>query len=101
MAKKSKIVREFHLQKKVEKHFELRKELRAIIKDPNVGDDEKNNAIAKLQKLPRSSSRIRLTNRCAVSGRPKGYMRKFGLSRITFRELALKGELPGVTKASW
>ena len=49
----------------------------------------------------RSSSASRLTNRCAVSGRPKGYMRKFGLSRITFRELALKGELPGVTKASW
>jgi small subunit ribosomal protein S14 len=58
-------------------------------------------AIEKLQKLPRSSNSIRLTNRCAVSGRPKGYMRKFGLSRITFRELALKGELPGVTKASW
>ena len=89
------------IQKKVEKHFELRKELRAIIKDPNVADEEKNKAITKLQKLPRSSSRIRLTNRCAVSGRPKGYMRKFGLSRITFRELALKGELPGVTKASW
>ena len=97
MAKKSKIVREFHLQKKVQKHFELRKELRAIIKNPNVSDEEKEKAIIKLQKLPRSSSASRLTNRCAVSGRPKGYMRKFGLSRITFRELALKGELPGVT----
>jgi small subunit ribosomal protein S14 len=101
MAKKSKIVREFHLQKKVQKHFELRKELRAIIKNPNVSDEEKEKAVIKLQKLPRSSSASRLTNRCAVSGRPKGYMRKFGLSRITFRELALKGELPGVTKASW
>tara|TARA_Y100001970_G_C14013772_1_gene739875 strand:+ start:565 stop:870 length:306 start_codon:yes stop_codon:yes gene_type:complete len=101
MAKKSKIVREFHLQKKVQKHFELRKELRAIIKNPNVSDKEKEKAVIKLQKLPRSSSASRLTNRCAVSGRPKGYMRKFGLSRITFRELALKGELPGVTKASW
>ena len=100
-AKKSKIVREFHLQKKVQKHFELRKELRAIIKNPNVSDEEKEKAVIKLQKLPRSSSASRLTNRCAVSGRPKGYMRKFGLSRITFRELALKGELPGVTKASW
>ena len=94
MAKKSKIVREFHLQKKVQRHFELRKELRA-------SDKEKEKAIIKMQKLPRSSSASRLTNRCAVSGRPKGYMRKFGLSRITFRELALKGELPGVTKASW
>ena len=101
MAKKSKIVREFHLQKKVQRHFELRKELRAIIKNPNVSDEEKEKAIIKMQKLPRSSSASRLTNRCAVSGRPKGYMRKFGLSRITFRELALKGELPGVTKASW
>ena len=82
-------------------HFELRKELRAIIKNPNVSDEEKEKAVIKMQKLPRSSSASRLTNRCAVSGRPKGYMRKFGLSRITFRELALKGELPGVTKASW
>ena len=101
MAKKSKIVREFHLQKKVQKHYAFRKELRSLIKNPKTPEDEKMKAIEKLQKLPRSSNSIRLTNRCAVSGRPKGYMRKFGLSRITFRELALKGELPGVTKASW
>ena len=101
MAKKSKVVRENHLMKKVEKYYTLRKELRGLIKSPNTPDDEKMKAIEKLQKLPRSSNSIRLTNRCAVSGRPKGYMRKFGLSRITFRELALKGELPGVTKASW
>ena len=101
MAKKSKVVRERHLMKKVEKYYALRKELRGLIKNPNTPEEEKMKAIAKLQKLPRSSSSIRLTNRCAVSGRPKGYMRKFGLSRITFRELALKGELPGVTKASW
>ena len=101
MAKKSKVVRENHLMKKVEKYYTLGKELRGLIKTPNTPDDEKMKAIEKLQKLPRSSNSIRLTNRCAVSGRPKGYMRKFGLSRITFRELALKGELPGVTKASW
>jgi small subunit ribosomal protein S14 len=101
MAKKSKVVRERHLMKKVEKYYALRKELRELIKNPNTPEEEKMKAIEKLQKLPRSSSSIRLTNRCAVSGRPKGYMRKFGLSRITFRELALKGELPGVTKASW
>ncbi len=79
----------------------LRTELRGLIKNINTPEDEKMKAIERLQKLPRSSSRTRLTNRCAVSGRPTGYMRKFGLSRITFRELALKGELPGVTKASW
>ena len=101
MAKKSKVVRENHLKKKVEKYYLLRKELRELIKNPSTPENEKMKAIEKLQKLPRSSSSIRLTNRCAVSGRPKGYMRKFGLSRITFRELALKGELPGVTKASW
>ncbi|MFL2500692.1 MAG: 30S ribosomal protein S14 [Candidatus Neomarinimicrobiota bacterium] len=101
MAKKSKVVRENHLMKKVEKYYMLRKELRSLIKNPKTPEDEKMKAIEKLQKLPRSSNSIRLTNRCAVSGRPKGYMRKFGLSRITFRELALKGELPGVTKASW
>ena len=101
MAKKSKVVRENHLMRKVEKYYTLRKELRGLIKNPNTPDDEKMKAIEKLQRLPRSSNSIRLTNRCAVSGRPKGYMRKFGLSRITFRELALKGELPGVTKASW
>ena len=101
MAKKSKVVRENHLMKKVEKYYMLRKELRSLIKNPKTPEDEKMKAIEKLQRLPRSSNSIRLTNRCAVSGRPKGYMRKFGLSRITFRELALKGELPGVTKASW
>jgi small subunit ribosomal protein S14 len=101
MAKKSKVVRENHLMKKVEKYYMLRKELRSLIKNPKTPEDKKMKAIEKLQKLPRSSNSIRLTNRCAVSGRPKGYMRKFGLSRITFRELALKGELPGVTKASW
>ena len=101
MAKKSKVVRENHLMKKVEKYYMLRKELRSLIKNPKTPEEEKMKAIEKLQKLPRSSNSIRLTNRCAVSGRPKGYMRKFGLSRITFRELALKGELPGVTKASW
>ena len=101
MAKKSKVVRENNLMKKVKKYYMLRKDLRSLIKNPKTPEDEKMKAIEKLQKLPRSSNSIRLTNRCAVSGRPKGYMRKFGLSRITFRELALKGELPGVTKASW
>ena len=101
MAKKSKVVRENHLMKKVKKYHALRTELRDLIKNINTPEDEKMKAIERLQKLPRSSSRTRLTNRCAVSGRPTGYMRKFGLSRITFRELALKGELPGVTKASW
>ena len=101
MAKKSKIAREKHLAKKVKRHYLLRKELRDLIKNPNTSEEDKLNAIKKLQKLPRSSSHVRLTNRCLVSGRPKGYMRKFGLSRIKIRELSMTGALPGVVKSSW
>ena len=82
MAKKSKVVRENHLMKKVEKYYMLRKELRSLIKNPKTPEDEKMKAIEKLQKLPRSSNSIRLTNRCAVSGRPKGYMRTVGKENI-------------------
>ena len=101
MAKKSKIVREFHLQKKVQKHYALRKELRAIIKNPNISDEEKDKAITKLQKLPRSSNPSRVVRRCALTGRPKGVYRKFGLSRTKLRELAMSGKLPGIKKSSW
>ena len=89
MAKNAVKVRDLKRRKLVERYAAKRKELKAN------GDWEG------LDKLPRNSSAVRLHNRCNLSGRPKGYMRKFGLSRITFRELALKGELPGVTKASW
>ncbi|CAD2070646.1 30S ribosomal protein S14 [Phocicoccus schoeneichii] len=89
MAKKSKVVKEIKRQKRVEEYRELRAELKAR------GDYEA------LSKLPRDSSPTRLTNRCQVTGRPRGVMRDFGLSRIKFRELAHKGQIPGVKKASW
>ncbi len=89
MAKTSSKARQLKREKLVAKYAALRKELK------EKGDFEG------LQKLPRNSSPSRLHHRCSVSGRPRGYMRKFGLSRIAFRELALDGKIPGVTKASW
>jgi small subunit ribosomal protein S14 len=89
MAKTSVKARELKRQRMVAKYAVLRQELR------EKGD------YAGLQQLPRNSSPTRLHNRCSISGRPRGYMRKFGLSRIAFRQLALEGKIPGVTKASW
>ncbi|QGH32854.1 30S ribosomal protein S14 [Gracilibacillus salitolerans] len=89
MAKKSKIAKEKKRQKMVEQYATLRKELKA------KGDYEA------LRKLPRDSSPTRLKNRCEVTGRPRGYMRKFNMSRIAFRDYAHKGQLPGVKKSSW
>jgi len=89
LAKKSKIAKEKKRQALVEKYAELRKQLK---KQGNYDE---------LRKLPRDSSPTRLHNRCEVTGRPRGYLRKFKLSRITFRELAHKGQLPGVKKSSW
>lgn len=89
MAKKSKIVKQLKRQALVEKYADKRRELKA------KGD------LAGLQKLPRDASPTRLNSRCAVSGRPRSVLRKFGVSRIVFRELAHKGQIPGVKKASW
>ncbi len=89
MAKKSKIAKEKKRQKMVEQYATLRKELKA------KGDYEA------LRKLPRDSSPTRLKNRCEVTGRPRGYMRKFNMSRIAFRDYAHKGQIPGVKKSSW
>ncbi len=89
MAKESMKAREVKRKKMVEKYAAKRAELK-----------EKGDWIG-LQKLPKNSSPIRLHNRCKLTGRPKGYMRIFGLSRINFREMALSGQIPGVTKASW
>ena len=101
MAKKSKIVREHKLIKKVQKYASLRAELKKIIKNPGSSNEDKKAAVAKLDKLPRSSSPIRIRTRCFKTGRPRGVIRRFNLSRIAFREMALKGEIPGITKASW
>ena len=78
-----------------------RAELKAIITNPATGDEEFFAAQKKLQKLPRNSSKVRIRNRCSLSGRPRAYIGRFGLSRIQFRELALAGKIPGVTKSSW
>lgn len=78
-----------------------RAELKATLLNPATTDDEFFAAQKKLQKLPRNSSPTRIRNRCSLSGRPRAFIRKFGVSRITFRELALAGKIPGVTKSSW
>ena len=100
MAKKSMLEREKRRQKLVDAYAETRKELRKASIAVDRSPEERFAARQELAKLPRNSAKIRLRNRCAVTGRPRGYMRFFGLSRITFRELALKGELPGIRKGS-
>ena len=84
-----------------DRSWQVRKALRAQMVDPKLSPQERWEAQVKLQKMPRDTSPIRTVNRCFLTGRPRGYLRKFGLSRIAVRELAYKGQLPGVTKASW
>jgi small subunit ribosomal protein S14 len=83
------------------KFWKLRRELRAKSLDESLTDEERTLAFVKLQKLPRDTSPARVINRCMLSGRPRGNYKKFGLSRLAFRQLALDGKLPGVTKSSW
>lgn len=85
----------------VEKYAAKRAELKRILSDPETSDEDFFDAQRKLSKLPRNSSPGRVRNRCLVTGRPRAYIRKYGVSRITFRELALQGRIPGVTKSSW
>ena len=101
MAKKSKINRNEHRKQMVAKYADRRAELKATIKSPATAPAERELAMQALRKLPRDSSATRVRNRCAVTGRPRAFYRKFGVSRIALRELAHRGELPGVTKASW
>jgi small subunit ribosomal protein S14 len=101
MAKKAKIVREQKLIEKVNKYAAIRSDLKRVIKNPNSSSSEKKEAVAKLDKLPRSSSPIRIRTRCFKTGRPRAVIKRFNLSRIVFREMALRGEIPGITKASW
>ena len=101
MAKKAKIVREYKLIEKVNKYASQRAELKGLIKNPNTSPNDKKEAVAKLDKLPRSSSPIRIRTRCFKTGRPRAVIKRFNLSRIVFREMALRGEIPGITKASW
>lgn len=83
------------------KHYKTRKELRKASVNMNLSEDERFEAQLKLQKMPRNGSPSRVVRRCQITGRPRGHLRKFGLSRIAFREMALRGLIPGVTKASW
>lgn len=101
MPKTSAIERNKKRIRLVEKFKVKRAELKAILANPGSSDEEFFAAQKKLAKLPRNSSSVRVRNRCSLSGRPRGYKRKYGVSRLTFRELALAGKIPGVTKSSW
>jgi small subunit ribosomal protein S14 len=101
MAKLALINREGKRRKAVAKFSARRKALFEIIYDSKATDEEKMDAREKLQKLPRDASPVRLRNRCALTGRSRGYFRKFGLGRNKLREVAMRGEVPGLTKASW
>lgn len=101
MARKASIEKNNKRKALVKKYFKHRSELRAKSVDVNLSDDERALARKKLAALPRDTSPNRVITRCELSGRPRGNYKKFGLSRIAFRKLALDGKLPGVTKASW
>ncbi|AHG74400.1 30S ribosomal protein S14 [Mannheimia bovis] len=101
MAKQSMIARDVKRAKLADKFYAKRQELKAIISNENSSDEERWDAVLKLQTLPRDSSPIRQRNRCRQTGRPHGVLRKFGLSRIKVREAAMRGEIPGLKKASW
>jgi len=101
MAKTSQVFRDRHRKKLIQKHAAKRAALRKKLNDRNVSVEEKLLVQEAFAKLPRNSCPTRLKRRCEITGRPRAYYRKFGISRIALRELALRGQLPGVRKASW
>ena len=101
MAKKSSIQKQLRRERLINKMYDKRQQLKKVIADPSVSFEEKQQAIAKLNKLPKNSSPIRSRNRCMFTGRARGYLRKFKLSRLCFREMANAGDIPGIFKASW
>ncbi len=101
MARKAKIESNKKREKLASKYGALRKQLSDTIKSQTASEEEKFEAMIKLQSLPKNSSKIRVRSRCAITGRPRSVYSKFKLSRLKFRELALKGMIPGVTKSSW
>ncbi len=101
MAKQSSIAKNNKRRALADKSWKIRQALRQQAADTNASPQERWDAQVKLQKLPRNTSPCRVVNRCFLTGRPKGFLRKFGLSRIAVRELANQGMLPGVTKSSW
>ena len=101
MASKCKIAKNIKQEKLIERYREQRAELKAIWLDQSRSPEDREHAVRQLRKLPRDSAPSRLRKRCNVTGRPRGYYNKFGISRIALRDLARRGELPGVIKASW
>lgn len=101
MAKKSMINRELKRKRTVEKYAAKRAELKRIMMDESLSDDERAEAQGKFHKLPRNASPCRMRNRCQLTGRPHGYYRKFGLARNKLREAAMRGDIPGLVKSSW
>ena len=101
MAKTSMVMREVKRAKLVARFAAKREKLKAIISNQESSEEDRAAAVAKLASLPRDSSPGRLRNRCSITGRPHGYYRKFGLSRNKLRELTMRGEIPGLRKASW
>ena len=101
MAKKSMLMRQRHREAAVKRYAAKRAELKELIRNPRTNDDDKAEAQKQLQKLPRDANPIRLRNRCALTGRPHGVYRKFGLARTKLRETTMRGEIPGLRKASW
>ncbi|MGO1183078.1 MAG: 30S ribosomal protein S14 [Micrococcaceae bacterium] len=101
MAKKSKIAKNEQRKVIVARNAEKREQLKKTLIDPNATDEAREAARVGLQKLPRDASPIRVRNRDSIDGRPRGTFQKFGISRVRFRDMAHRGELPGVTKSSW
>lgn len=101
MATKSSIAKQKRREKLVNLKWEKRQRLKKIILDMNKSEEERQDAKIALNKLPRNSSPVRLRNRCQLTGRARGFLRKFKLSRLCFREMASNGMIPGITKASW
>ncbi len=101
MAKTSSIAKNEKRMKLANKYYARRMELKAIILNPETSYEEQQAAYAKLRKFPRDANPVRVQNRCRVTGRPRAVYRKFGISRITLREMASEGLIPGMTKASW
>jgi len=101
MSKLALINRQYKREKLVAKFAKKRETLESIISNQKMSDEDRFAARLKLQALPRNSNKTRLRNRCALTGRPRGYYRKFGLGRNKLREYAMRGEIPGIVKASW
>ncbi len=101
MAKACMINREFKRQRLIKQYAAKRAELKSIIKDTSVSEEDRRMACEKLNKMPRDASATRSRNRCSITGRAHGYYRKFGLARNKLREAAMRGDVPGLVKASW